>query len=517
MSLPNQQIRPTGDLGTIIDVRSKANDLLFSNEERGESRFKSNALLRTFIYDHIIREPGASRPTMPRSHKYYSLELRKAHARIVSLLDKEIDALHSDDEKIRYLWELIKTFQSRLQILRITTTSYSESFDIFMTLNNRGLALGPSDLVKSLFMKHSASGLVGQAIIDSNQEISNVWKEVTDNIGDGDVDQFLRHYLVAKQAESVQAKKIYNQIERLVTEIGVDPRGKSRELLQEINRRSLIYSVLLKPDTIEDSFIQENCKMLHPLLDSYRILMLTVLDQETNLSLLQRREISKFCEVVSVRWVLTGGNAQELEDHFQSVCQILQDAARNYEDAKDFLISKIPTDSKVISQFNLDTSKTALVRTVLHRINRIIGDQNEMLILDPSKMHVEHIAPATPTEHWKSIMFPGNTEDVTAEYSVRVEQWGNKTLLDKKINEAVGQKPFREKCEGATTGNWGGYRDTPISITRELVREPEWSYELIKKRNRWLRDCFLKIWSLTPNHEMVVPFHDWVDSDISDA
>jgi len=510
IGLSVQEIRPQGDFGTAINVRSKANDLIFSSEESGEARFKSNSLLRTFIFEHVFREPSPTRPTMPKTHKYFSLDLRKAYSRINDLLDVELAKHQSDDEKLRFLWEVVKTFQQRLQILKITTSTYAESFDIFMTLNSRGLALGPSDLVKSLFMKFNAQGMSPSQITDENLHVSNIWKEVTDNIGDGDVDQFLRHYLVAKQGEAIQAKKIYRKIESIVTAEGVESRTESLNLLSEITRKSGIYAQLLKPENIEDSFIAENCKMMHPLLDSFRILMLTILDENLELSLVQRRELAHVCEILSVRWVLTGGNAQELEDHFQKVCNSLNDQTKSYNTSLTLLLGKLPTDSKVVAQFNIDTTKASLVRGVLFKINRIIGDSSEMMILDPKKMHVEHIAPASMTTHWKNVLFPNTTEDVSAEYSVRVEQWGNKTLLDKKINESVGQKPFREKCEGLQTGNWGGYRDTPLAITRELTREQDWSYELIKNRNKWLADCFLKIWSVEPRLNAVIPFHEWV-------
>lgn len=511
MSLDVQEIRPQGEFGTSINVRSKANDLIYSSEESGDARFKSNSLLRTFIYEHIFREPSPTRPSMPKSHKYFSLDLRKAYSRISDLLDMELKKYQSDQEKLQFLWELVKTFQTRLQILRITTSTYAESFDIFMTLNSRGLALGPSDLVKSLFMKHNAAGLSATQTADQNMHISNVWKEITDNIGDGDVDQFLRHYLVAKQPDSVQAKRIYRMIESLVNTEDGDPKTISLSLLSEINRKSGIYSQLIKPENIEDSFIAENCKMLHPLLDSFRIFMLTILDENASLTLIQRRELAHLCEVISVRWVLTGGNAQELEDHFQKVSLLVNTMGVSFETIVETLLSKMPTDSRVQAQFNIDTTKTALVRSVLFRINRIIGDSSEMMILDPKKMHVEHIAPASMTEEWKIALFGETNDDVSAEYSVRVEQWGNKTLLDRKINESIGQKGFRDKCDGSSGGNWGGYRDTPLAITRELVRESSWSYELIKRRNKWLSDCFLKIWSVNPRLNEVVPFHDWVE------
>jgi hypothetical protein len=515
MSLEVQEIRPQGEFGTSINVRSKANDLIYSSEENGDARFKSNSLLRTFIYEHIFREPSPTRPAMPKSHKYFSLDLRKAYSRINDLLDLELKKHQSDQEKLQFLWELVKTFQTRLQILRITTSTYAESFDIFMTLNSRGLALGPSDLVKSLFMKHNAAGLSPTQTADQNMHISNVWKEITDNIGDGDVDQFLRHYLVAKQPDSVQAKRIYRMIESLVNLEHGDPKTISLALLSEINRKSSIYSQLIKPENIEDSFIAENCKMLHPLLDSFRIFMLTILDENSSLTLIQKRELAHLCEVISVRWVLTGGNAQELEDHFQKASLLVNSIGISFETIVETLLSKMPTDSRVQAQFNIDTTKTALVRSVLFRINRIIGDSSEMMILDPKKMHVEHIAPSSMTEEWKTALFGTTAEDVSAEYSVRVEQWGNKTLLDRKINESIGQKSFKDKCDGSSGGNWGGYRDTPLAITRELVRENSWSYDLIKRRNKWLSDCFLKIWSVNPRLNEVVPFHDWVDPSVN--
>jgi hypothetical protein len=84
-------------------------------------------------------------------------------------------------------------------------------------------------------------------------------------------------------------------------------------------------------------------------------------------------------------------------------------------------------------------------------------------------------------------------------------------LLDKKINESVGQRSFRDKCEGIETGTFLGYRNTPFAITRDLDSEIEWTSDLIKSRSRWIRDCLMNIWTVNPELESVVPFHDWKD------
>jgi hypothetical protein len=94
-----------------------------------------------------------------------------------------------------------------------------------------------------------------------------------------------------------------------------------------------------------------------------------------------------------------------------------------------------------------------------------------------------------------------------------VEQWGNKTLLEKPINESIGQKPFQAKCEGVEHSNFGGYKNSLLQISKDLVEYDVWNIDLIKKRSRWVRDCFLNIWNLNPNYDAVVPFPSWVDPE----
>lgn len=504
LSLPAHEIPPRGSMTSTIDVPSKANSMLFSNEETGTARFKSNVLLRDFLYEYVFKEP-ATRAQMPRSHKPYSLELRKAYHRLSLRIDQDLIGRGDDEAKLRYLWELLKTVQQRLKILRITTSSYAESFDIFMTLNSRGLALGPSDLVKSLFMKVHSAGSTEAEATERNAQVLSVWKDITDNIGDGDVDQFLRHFLVARQTEAIQAKGIYRKIEELID----GDSDTNWKMLKELERKSFYYGQLLRPETIEDPAIMENVQLLQPLLHSYRILMMTVLDETVGLDAIQRRELSTLCEILCVRWVLIGGNAQELEDHLQIVSNLLGADELDYSHLKSALLSKLPHETSVKAAFQQEISKTALVRAVLGKINRIVGDPSGVLSNSSKKVHVEHIAPVSMTSEWKLALFPDTTGDISAEYGAVVEQWGNKTLLDKKINESVGAKPFRMKCQGL--GNWGGYIDSPFAITKELARHFEsWDKELIKDRNDWICDSFLNIWSLQPSINEVLPFHEWV-------
>lgn len=502
-----REIRPEGGRGISVNVISKAHEILYSDEVSGVTRFKSNQLLAEIFEERIFPEPSAERPEIKRKEKYWSLELRKAYFRIKTLLEKDLQD-KTQEEQLSYLWELINTFRTRFQIMRITTESYSESFDIFMTLNNRGLILGPSDLVKSLFMKCIAQGLNHDDVLKSNEKVAAQWKEITDNIGDGDVDQFLRHYLVGKQKDHVRAKDIYTIIDKMVDARNANSKELSKKLIKEISRFSQIYATLLNPATIEDPQLRSACTTLFQLSDTYRVLMLFVLDAESHIDFDSKRKIAKLCELISVRWVLTGENAQELEDHFQDVCGMIREK-KTFLEIRAKLLEKLPSDDKCKSQFDFEISKVPLVRTVFYKINTVLGDPAELISKDPSKMHIEHIAPKSQNLEWKMSLYPNQANDVSAEYASVVEQWGNKTILDKPINESVGANLFNIKCEGVTGSNFRGYSHSPIKITRDLAKEKTWSIDIIKLRNGWIKDCFLKIWSVTPAESDLVDFETW--------
>ena len=325
VDLPIQELAPQVAAGVPVNVASKANELLFYDQSLGKTRFISNYLLRHFLGQYVFRHPIPDRPPIPARHQNATLAYRKAYKRIRDSLREKLMELESHEERLRFLDSLLTTLGNNFTILKIETTSQTESFDIFMTLNNRGLALGPSDLVKSLFMKHLTVGLSGDELQMKNEELTDKWSEATDSIDDGDMNQFLRHYLLAIQDKSVRGKDIFGKIEDIVEKSpGETPAFASAKLLEDIVVRAGIYASLLKPSEISDEHVRSSCLTMREVLDSYRIFMLNVLDPRYGLEQSQMREISRSCEILSLRWVLTGGNAQKLEDHFQDTAKLFR-------------------------------------------------------------------------------------------------------------------------------------------------------------------------------------------------
>ena len=508
VDLPVQDLPPQVAAGVPINVAAKANELLFYDQSQGKTRFVSNYLLRGFLGQYVFRHP-TDRPDIPRRDKNATLAFRKAYIRMRDNLKDELALYETHEERLRFLNSLLTTLGSNFTILKIETADQTESYDIFMTLNNRGLALGPSDLVKSLFMKHLTVGLTGDELQMKNLELTDKWSEATDSIEEGDMNQFLRHYLLAVQEKSVRGKDIFRKIEDIVEKTpNESPANASAKLLEDIVVRAGIYASLLKPSEILDEHVRSSCSTMREVLDSYRIFMLNVLDPRYGLEQSQMRELSRCCEVLSLRWVLVGGNAQKLEDHFQETASLFRSDPIDYESVKSKLMEKMPLDEITKNQFQNEIESASLVRTILHKINGRLNDPDTLIAYDPRRIHVEHIAPESSTDEWIETLFPGKAKaEVSSEYASVVENWGNKTLLDRNINIRIKQRAYLLKRDG--DAGFPGYTNAMIGVTKDLVTIEEWSVDEIKKRNNWIGDCFIKIWNISPRDNELVNYSEF--------
>lgn len=500
VALPIAEI-PGGNFGAPIVVSQVAQSLLSIPGQGSQLRFMPHPLVRDLADKHVWVYPSPTRPKMPERHFNYTLDLRKAYKKLSTLLQSSLDAFTDDVDKLRYLNSLLETIQYKLQLLNVTSTQRAESYEIFMTLNSRGLALGPSDLVKSEIFKNLTKSLSNEENNVRSAELTSDWRAIVENLEGGDIDQFLRHYLVSKYEGALTSKRIFERVEILIhgsKDQPHDPKVESEVLLKELMRNAEIYSKLLSGETEEMPDATLRLQILASITDSYRIFLLPVLDPRTQLSTAERQELIRLTEALALRWIITGGNAQRLEDAFQELSLSLR-SGLTYGDLVKAISAKMPPDDRVAREFEYEVDSKNLVRAILYTINRV-WDRTHVIPLDPMKIHVEHIAPDKATDHWMTVLFPNDEGiDREAEYSAAVELWGNKTLLDAKINQSVKQGTFLEKARGLAEDGWAGYQHSTLSITKDLSNHlNEWDRTEISNRSKWIADCFLKIWSVTP-------------------
>mgnify|MGYP000467506511 CR=1 FL=1 len=510
-ALPIPHIVPAGG-GAPISATSTAQSLLTLEGPTVEYRFVPHNLVASMIRECIFEYPSAGRTKLPDRHFSYSLALRKSYKKLGSLLDADLRKLDTPEQKVQFLYDFLQTIRFKLEILNVQTDTQSEAHEIFMTLNSRGLPLGPADLVKSEIFKHLTRGHSGRELERKSAELSGDWKSIVDSLENGDIDQFLRHYLLSTREESLTSRKVYDVVAKHINgdEFNAErAKTESRVLLTELVQSSSLYSQLLNGVAPGLPGADRSLRLLSEVLDSYRIFLLVVVDPRINIDENTRIELIRLTEVIAFRWVLTGGNAQELEDLFQKLAFNLRFGHMTVDQLKQLIKQEMPNDEKIRLEFEETYESASFVRVVMFKLNAMRFPAGAVPY-DPKKLHVEHIAPDKSTEDWLRVLFPNDTDiDREVEYEAAVELWGNKMLLDAKINQTVKQKDFLTKARGLDA-QYAGYINSTIQMTVDIGNNlSEWSREEISRRNKWVADSFLAVWSVDEDLSALKPYSEW--------
>jgi uncharacterized protein with ParB-like and HNH nuclease domain len=518
-----------------FDVSHEPISMLFSELSSAQPRFEGNAQIKQDFLDCVIRNPNdQKRRKFKKKDRSETRRLRKAYL----FLDKTVrdyvmrNAGEDSQTRLRVLHDLFQTILKDLKIMSISSSNRKEAVTIYMTLNNRGLGLSPSDLVKSLLIRFVSKNNLGEGFLES-REVLKKWSQIVENVGDDSLDQFLRHYqLVYGRREnsgsgllSIREKDIFSIFERDIQGEAKDPVPNPSErafiVLEDLIKKSQTYSRFLKfdypdPDDIQKKF-DLSFRGLYSISDSYRIALLALLDEDLDLSLSDLAEWIQYIESLALRWIIVGGNAQVLENLYQATAldflKLKSESEKIGNSLRKRFSDNMQSNESVSARLMESLDDSTLVRYISFKLNEKLGGEMGVLKFDPKLIHVEHIAPDTMTEEWKNALgiTATDSEEVAAEYDDLSEKIGNKTLLEYKINSAIQNKSFSTKKDGLITGGKRikGYKDSAIKLTEDLLVVDSWSREIIDIRTKWFAEMFNIIWGHQTTTR-VVKFTTWL-------
>jgi hypothetical protein len=200
---------------------------------------------------------------------------------------------------------------------------------------------------------------------------------------------------------------------------------------------------------------------------------------------------ARLAEILSFRWVITGGNAQQLEEIYQDAAQLIHSSRGERTDEAESLIrTALPSDEAFRIAFERESLGYQYVAAyALRRIENYL-DGAEKTIKPSNDVHVEHIMPRTSTDFWRERV----PDDIA--YEEAVQRWGNLTLLLARLNTSVSNGTWPVKTHG--NGAHAGYSDSKVVLTNQLTALPDWTYESIAVRARWLAEVALRVWTVSP-------------------
>ncbi len=465
--------------------------LLVSGPPAYSITFIPNWHIRDTFLDYVQREiSDEKRKTLVRisdvssKDMEYAEELFKAYLFFrekISVLTK------SQTEKFEDL------LLNDVLILRIDAVEIDNAFILFDTLNNRGLDLTQGDLVKNLIfqsMKEPVTTNLSPAMI----KILTDWDNVAEKVSYKKLDSFLRYFLILKLGKKIQKESISKDIE---AEYG--NQVKIKQFIQEVSDYSDLYALIERTDSFQGQYKIQLNALFDDLNDldqaTQAVFLLAALKRFTNWETKEHFEkLSKVCrgaEVLSFRWLITGKNAQDLENIWREAGIKLMDQTKDdqkvLEATLNHLKQNLPTDQEFRTELAGRALKSSkFVRYILRKIENSRIDNVVWVLAGPDKLDVEHIAPKTPDDShdWRRVMLGDSS------YRSIIYRLGNQTLLTKSLNRSEKNNEFKDKKDRylKNTGHL-------TELTKEVLTASSWSHASVVKRSELLAKEAVALWN----------------------
>lgn len=364
-----------------------------------------------------------------------------------------------------------------LDLVSITLDPDDSPHRIFESLNNTGMKLGPSDLIRNyLFM----------CIPDEHRQqdtYDSAWFPMQEGLGDH-LDDFFWRYLM-KDGALIRWEETYSQMQAVVEGDRKLENSQIPDFLCELGVYSSYYRRLIWPDKYEEKAAL--CEHLSRL-NSWEVevaypFLLNVFDTLAHGRITEEEvgHILSMLESFVVRRAVCGIPTNRLRYIFANMSPNI-DVANHVESSREYLLrNEWPRDAEFrdkFQTFRLYSGRLARTRLVLGALERSFGHK-ETVDLNET-ITIEHIMPQTLNEQWLT-MLGERALEIHAQWLHTV---GNLTLSG--YNPDMGNQPFEEKKKVL--------RDSHIELNRDIVACEVWDESTIKLRSATLADRAVAVW-----------------------
>lgn len=373
----------------------------------------------------------------------------------------------SNFTNISYLSMLVGAITDSVSCIQVITNNEDSAYVLFETLNDRGIDLTLSDMLKNfLFSK------AGKRI----EEAKNYWTQIVALIGQEHMKTFIRHEWMSRYGQ-IREKELYKKIK---TEVKSNP--KAIEYISNLRTSANIYDAIRNPDhEIWSQFGAKCQQLLEDILtlgpiQCYPLILSTYLASPKELP-----RILEWVVSLTVRYsiICTKGTGN-LETAYAKASSTMRKTPTQLKDVKDSLLNIWPNDEEFKSSFKEKTLSTPrIIKYLLAKMETtLVGDQS--LVPNPDSLSVEHVLPKRPGPKWSSSV-------QKSEYlKENLNKIGNLTILTEPMNRECESREFAFKKTL--------YRDSKFKITQELCAVSDWTQAEIDKRQATLAEVAAKTW-----------------------
>lgn len=420
---------------------------------------------------------------------------RESHNRIsqsFELLSKFILDLTRNktvDEQLDCLDSLEKVINENCNVIHMVTSKVADAYKLFQVINDRGENLNHTDLLRAKTL----------GIADNRDNahifsaVENIWDQLDKKFG-GSLEKLLGYYYSGITGEKVKSSSFYDQC---MKNIFSDGKLSADEILQKMRN---MYSELCKAEKIVNgewpyldstltawqrnrlNILITNLKHTHPI----PLLLIA-----TNLPEKQYYELVRVIEIFFFRYKhICKNKIDSATIRYLKACKNI--SANNFT-VQDFkkdlreLIHKDATDEQFVARIS-----------DLEYINPKSGDNRGMRYLllgiedgwrwyrngmQGGSAGREKMFDYSAVYEFSSItlehIYPQNPKLKNIELEQYLNNLGNITLLDPKLNASLGNIDYAEKLKFLV-------KDSKVLINNEFEKYPLWNREFLLERERTL-------------------------------
>lgn len=411
-------------------------------------------------------------------------------------------------------------------IIRLDVGAAKDAYKLFETINNRGLRLKPTDIIKNFLLGHASSLPAGTL-----DKVKDDWRKLIVALDGLDSDDFFRQWLAGKLHRKVTKTKLVTDFkayylrhvqeaesmtEFMSSTIKDDEdeeesedvaitgeEDEATEASAKIKKVKLtafanalrssaeLYAKLLWHST-------ESKKVNRHIVNLWRIKAFQaftwLLDMFGRESLDDKAQVRllKALEAFMMRRHICEKRSNELETIFAGLTGI---AEEGYEKAVlEIMRDHTPDDEEFESSFASFPFVPAVIDRARYALElfeyQVIEHKNEYYLADPDELELEHIIPKAADKagtkkefgDWPSYLGEG----WKAKHTKMLHHIGNMTLLADELNVVASNNPFLAKRKE--------YAKSNIQLTKDLVGLSQFKFKQVEARSKAFAKQAVAMW-----------------------
>jgi Protein of unknown function DUF262/Protein of unknown function (DUF1524) len=391
------------------------------------------------------------------------------------IADYANDPVRGDEDRGVRLARLVELICDRLFFTVITVSDELNAYKVFETLNARGVRLSATDLLKNYLF--SVLHKAGEHEQEMNA-LEDRWERLVSRLGETNLPDFLRVHWMSRNG-IVRQPDLFKAIRSRVTK-----REEAFQLLANLDSDIDAYLGLTQPDNSDWlPEAQDSARLLRQF--SVRQPYVVLVAASKILEATSFRDLLRMIVVISFRYNVIGSmQAGEQERVYTALAvKISHGGASSLAEIVDGLRAVYPNDEQFRAAFAAKELKTTQSRNnrIVRYIFAELERQTSGLAVDRDNVvfTIEHILPQNPQSGWDAFSEP--------EIEAGVYRLGNMTLLERSLNDDVGNGDFASKCSGYARSEYQLTKTIPVDFGH-------WDSEQIARRQDSLARVATSVW-----------------------